>query len=182
MPPETSILNGLYLVLHGYGPIQIEQLSYVSVIKDKSFKLRRKATVYFHSGQDFGLAFTRVSIFGLIYWFTDYLFKAFKPHSSTVPATVSLTTGLPNVQVLAQPNSLMLVWSLLIWRNFFCSSSEQRGLFNGKQTEWQTLSFSCSPTKKQLRKQVWGKFSWGSPISWFALNIHKNDWNSVWRD
>ena len=123
MPPETSIFNGLYLVLHGYGPIQIEQLSYVSVVEDKSFKLWRKATVYFHSGQDFGLAFTRVSIFGLIYWFADYLFKAFKPHSSTVPATVSLTTGLPNVQVLAQPNSLMLVWSLLIWRNFFSKSS-----------------------------------------------------------
>ena len=86
MPPETSTLNGLYLVLHGYGPIQIEQLSYVSVIKDKSFKLRRKATVYFHSGQDFGLAFTRVSIFGLIYWFADYLFKAFKQsHYREVP-------------------------------------------------------------------------------------------------
>ena len=86
MPPETSTLNGLYLVLHGYGPIQIEQLSYVSVIKDKSFKLWRKATVYFHSGQDFGLAFTRVSIFGLIYWFADYLFKAFKQsHYREVP-------------------------------------------------------------------------------------------------
>ena len=86
MPHDTSILNGLYLVLHGYGPIQIEQLSYVSVIKDKSFKLWRKATVYFHSGQDFGLAFTRVSIFGLIYWFADYLFKAFKQsHYREVP-------------------------------------------------------------------------------------------------
>ena len=31
MQSETSILNGLYFVLHGYGPIQIEQLSYLTI-------------------------------------------------------------------------------------------------------------------------------------------------------
>ena len=102
MPPETSIFNGLYLVLHGYGPIQIEQLSYVSVVEDKSFKLWRKATVYFHSGQDFGLAFTRVSIFGLVYWFTDDFFKGFKPHSATAASTTTFGLSLSKVYLFTR--------------------------------------------------------------------------------